>query len=107
MRFLVSGNGGPSSPVNEDMIDLLEYSVLPGFEALVKLESENRILGGGVPISERSVIFIVEAESNETLDQMLRALPFWPILDWQVTPLVSFEGRAFHERKILQQLKRG
>ncbi len=106
MRFLVSGNGGPSSPVSEDMFDLLEYSVLPGFEALAKLESENRIVGG-VPISERSIIFIIEAESNEALDQTLRALPFWPILDWQVTPLVSFEGRAFYERKMLQQLKRG
>jgi hypothetical protein len=107
MRYLVSGNGGPSSPVNEDMVDLLEFSILPGFEALAKLEAENRIVGGGVPISERSVIFIIEAESNEALDQTLRALPFWPMLEWQVTPLVSFEGRAFHERKILQQLKRG
>jgi hypothetical protein len=107
MRFLVSGNGGPSSPAPEDMLDLLEFSVLPGFEALARLEAENKILGGGVPISERSVVFIVEAESNEALDQILRALPFWPILDWQVTPLVSFEGRAFHERKILQQLRKG
>jgi len=107
MRFMVSGHGGPSSPVNEDMMDLLEFSVLPGFEALAKLEAENIIAGGGVPISERSVVFIIEAESNEALDQTLRALPFWAVLDWQVTPLVSFEGRAFHERKILQQLKRG
>jgi hypothetical protein len=31
----------------------------------------------------------------------------WPMLEWQVTPLQSFEGRAFQDRRMLQQLKRG
>jgi hypothetical protein len=29
------------------------------------------------------------------------------MLEWQVTPLQSFEGRAFHDRKMLQQMKKG
>ncbi len=106
MRYLVTGSSGAVSTNAEDMIDLLEEFVLPGFEMLKKLESENRIVAGGVPVSERAIVFIAEAASNEELDQMLRSLPFWGILDWQVTPLQSFEGRAFNERKILQQLKR-
>jgi hypothetical protein len=107
MRYLVNGSAGPSSPINEDMIDLLENFILPGFEALKRLESENRLLAGGVPVSERSLVFIIEAQSNEELDQILRGLPFWSILEWQVTPLQGFDGRAFHERKILQQLRKG
>ncbi len=107
MRYLVNGSSGPTSPMSEDMIELLERFVLPGFEALKKLEEENRIMAGGVPVSERAVVFIIDAQSNEELDQILRGLPFWSILDWQVTPLQSFDGRAFHERKMLQQMKRG
>ncbi len=106
MRYLVTGSSGQSAPIPEDMIDLVEGIVLPGFEALKKLESENTILAGGVPVSERAVVFIIDVSSNEELDQILRALPFWNILEWQVTPLQSFEGRAFQERRMVQQLKR-
>ncbi len=107
MRYLVTGSSGQSAPVPEDMIDLLEGMVLPSLEALKDFESENTILAGGVPVSERAVVFIIEVSSNEELDQILRALPFWGILEWQATPLQSFEGRAFQERRMLQQLKKG
>jgi muconolactone delta-isomerase len=107
MNYLVIGSGGPGLTVPEDMIELLEDYILPGFEALKKLQLENKILAGGVPVSERAVAFIIDAASNEELDQIMRALPLWPVLEWQVTPLQSFEGRAFHERRMLQQLKRG
>ena len=107
MTYLVNGSTGPTSPISEDMIELLEHFILPGFEALKKLESENRVLAGGVPVSERAIVFIIDAQSNEELDQILRGLPFWSIMEWQVTPLQSFDGRAFHERKILQQLRKG
>ena len=107
MMYLVNGSSGPTSPMNEDAMELLERFILPGFEALKKLEGENRIMAGGVPVSERAVVFIIDAQSNEELDQVLRSLPIWSILDWQVTPLQSFDGRAFHERKILQQMRKG
>lgn len=107
MRYLVMGNNGPTGTTDQDMIELLEDLVLPGLEALVRLESENVVLAGGVPVSERGVAFIIDVPSNEELDQTLRSLPFWPILEWQVTPLQSFEGRAFHERRMIQQMKKG
>jgi muconolactone delta-isomerase len=107
MRYLVTGSSGQAGATPEDMIELLEDMVLPSFEALGKLESENTIIAGGVPVSERAVVFIIDVPSNEELDQILRSLPFWPILEWQVTPLQGFDGRAFQERRMLQQLKRG
>ncbi|MGA3174330.1 MAG: muconolactone Delta-isomerase family protein, partial [Syntrophorhabdales bacterium] len=102
MNYLVIGSGGPALTVPEDMIEVLEDFVLPGFEVLKKLQSENKILAGGVPLSERAVAFIIDAASNEELDQIMRALPMWPMLEWQVTPLQSFEGRAFQDRRMLQ-----
>lgn len=107
MRYLVMGSNGPTGTTDEDMIELLEDLVLPGLDALIKLESEGTLLAGGLPVSERGVAFIIDVPSNEELDQILRALPLWGILEWQVTPLQSFEGRAFHERRMIQQLKRG
>jgi hypothetical protein len=107
VRYLVMGNNGPTGTTDEDMIDLLEDLVLPGLDALIKLESEGVVLAGGVPVSERGVAFIIDVPSNEELDQVLRSLPLWSILEWQVTPLQSFEGRAFHERRMNQQLKKG
>jgi len=106
MKYLVTGSSGQVGTTAEDMIDLLENLVLPGFEALKKLESENKILAGGVPVSERAVVFIIAVASNEELDQVLRGLPFWGILEWQVVPLQSFEGRAFHEHRMVQQRKK-
>lgn len=107
MRYLVIGSNGPTAATAEDMIEFLEDLVLPGLEALMKLESDSIVLAGGVPVSERAVAFIIDVPSNEELDQVLRGLPIWGILEWQVTPLQSFEGRAFQDRRTVQQLKRG
>jgi hypothetical protein len=107
MKYLVMGSNGPTGTTTEDMIELLEDFVLPGLESLIKLESENTVLAGGVPVSERAVAFIIDVASNEELDQVLRSLPLWGILEWQVTPLQGFEGRAFQERRMIQQLKKG
>ncbi len=65
MNYLVIGSGGPALTVPEDMIELMEDYILPGFEALAKLQQENKILAGGVPVSERAIAFIIDAASNE------------------------------------------
>jgi muconolactone delta-isomerase len=51
-------------------------------------------------------VFIVEASSNEELDQMLRELPMWGSLDWEVTALQTFAGRAAQERTLVKELKK-
>jgi hypothetical protein len=37
---------------------------------------------------------------------MLRSLPMWGELDWEVTPLQTFTGRAKHERQALREIKK-
>ena len=89
------------------MIPVLEKVVLPGLDALTDLESKKTILAGGLPVGERGLAFIIEAPSNEELDDMLQRIPLWGLLTWEVTPLQSFRARADHERAFTAKFKRG
>jgi muconolactone delta-isomerase len=107
MKFLVVGSEGPGFEDPDDTIEILENAVLPGLAQLIELEERKKILGGGIPVGDRANVFIIEADSNEELDLILRGLSLWGILEWDVTPLQSFAGRAAKEREIVEQLKKG
>jgi hypothetical protein len=106
MRYLVTASGGPGFDSPEESVRVLEKVILPSFDALIKLEREKKILAGGLPVADRAFVFIVEATSNEQLDRILREIPMWGSLQWEVTPLQSFEGRAAQERTAVQHLKK-
>jgi len=105
MRYLVTGSEGPGFSSPEEAVPILEKIVLPSFEALIELEKTKKILGGGLPLGDRSFVFIMEASSNEEVDRVLRRLPMWGALKWKVTALQTFEGRASQERDNVKQLK--
>jgi len=105
MKYLVSGYDGPGFATPEEALQRLEGVVLPSLDALNRLQAEKRILAGGLRVGERSFVFVAEAESNEKLDRMLREIPFWGMLKWEVTPLESFETRAAEERVMTARLK--
>lgn len=107
MKYLVVGSEGPGFASPEGTIQVLEKGIIPTFDALLKLEAEKKILAGGLPLGDRAFVFIADASSNEELDEVLRKLPAWGVLKWQVTALQSFAGRATQERKILTELKKG
>lgn len=107
MKYLVVGSGGPGFASPEEELEVLNKVVLPSFDELIKLENEKKILGGGLPVGDRAFVFIVEAASNAELDNMLRNIPMWGSLDWEVTALQTFSGRAAQERKVLEELKAG
>jgi hypothetical protein len=106
MKYLVIGSGGPGFASPEEAITVLEKIVLPSFDQLIGLEKKKKILAGGLPVGERTFVFIAEASSNEELDQMLRKLPMWGSLDWEVSALQTFSGRADQERSIVKKLKK-
>jgi muconolactone delta-isomerase len=105
MLYLVSATGGPTFHTREEVLEILENTILPGFAALKALEADGKILAGGLPVGERAFIFIIDAPNNKALDDLLRELPFWPVLEWDVVPLQSFASRAAHERKTVAALK--
>jgi hypothetical protein len=106
MRYLVMGSGGPGFASPEEAKAVLESIILPSFNELIKLEKAKKIVAGGLPVGERAFVFIVESKTNDDLDKMLRALPMWGTLDWEVTPLQTFSGRAKQERQAVKELKR-
>jgi hypothetical protein len=105
MQYLVEGARGPLPPSPELAIALLEGTVIPHFEYLIRLKAEGKMLAGGVPVGDRAFVCIIEAASNDEADRIIRDMPVWGLLEWKVTPLQSIEARAEMERKIMQELK--
>jgi len=106
MRYLVTGSEGPGFASPEEAVEILEEVVLPTFDVLLKLEAQKKIVAGGLPVGDRAFVFIAEAGSNEELDRLLRSLPAWGVLEWHVTPLQSFAGRAAQERDVVKRFKK-
>ena len=107
MRYLVTLENievGPLLPP-EQLIGVIRRAVLPSLEALVRMESEGKILGGGHPVGERGAAFIVEADSNEELDGLLQDLPGWGVVKMKVTPLQRFENRLEHTRQFADRME--
>jgi hypothetical protein len=106
MKYLVISSEGPGFTSPEQAVEILEKVILPTFDALITLEVEKKILAGGLPIGARAFVFILEASSNEEADQLLRDIPAWGVLKWEVRPLQSFEGRAKKERGVVEEIKK-
>lgn len=106
MKYLVIGSHGPSFASPEEELSVLENGILPTFDTFIKMEENKKIIAGGLPVGERRFVFILEAASNEEADQLLRKIPAWGALDWDVTPLQSFAGRAAQERAVTEGLKK-
>ncbi len=104
--YLVIGSEGPGFTTPEEAIQVLEKGILPTFDALMKLQEEQKILAGGLPIGDRALVFIVKAASNDEVDKLLRSLPAWGALKWKVTALESIAGRAAQDRAFLNELKK-
>lgn len=105
MKYLVVGSGGPGFASPEEALDVLQSTILPSFNQLIELQKKKKI-DGGLPVGDRAFVFIAEAKSNEELDQMLRNLPMWGELDWEVTALQTFKGRATQERQAIRDIKK-
>lgn len=105
MQYLVHGTGGPGFATPAETLAVLENGIIPTFEHIMKLEANGRIVAGGLPVGDRSFAFVVEAASNEDVDEVLRDIPAWGVLDWTVTPLQSVRARADKERGVAEALR--
>lgn len=105
--YLVKTTEGPGFAAAEEVAEVLEQGILPLFDRLMELEAEKKIVAGGLPAGSRTFYLIVEADSHDEVDRMLRDLPAWGVFSWKVTPLQSIKGRSEMERQILKWLKSG
>jgi muconolactone delta-isomerase len=80
----------PLLPV-ERLVEIIREAVLPSVENLVALKEQGKVVTGGYPIGEGAIVFIVEADSEEELHEILKGLPLSEVAQAKVTPLSSFE----------------
>jgi len=106
MKYLVNGTDGPGFTSAEEALAVLEKLILPTFARLIKLEADDKVLAGGLPVGARAFSFIIEAASHEELDDLLRSLPAWGLLNWSIIPLQSFDARAAYEQRLVDELKK-
>lgn len=107
MLYLVTGEYVEVGPLlsHQQSIQQVEQMVIPSLETCVKLKAEGKILAGGVVTGERASAFVLEAESNEEVSQIVQDSPFWMLNKWKITPLDSFENRVAQVREMLKRLK--
>ena len=107
MQYLVTGEyvePGALLPLDK-VVEMVENAAVPSLRALAQLQQDGTILAGGIHVAARTGTMILEAESPEAADQILGRLPFWGLLRWTVTPLVSFSDRADWEAQAVAELK--
>ncbi len=106
MKYLVSMESIETGLLPfQQMAGLIEQTILPGLETVQKLEKEKKVLGGGVLAGKRKGVVIIEAASNEELDQILTSLPFWGLMKVEVSPLMTFSQAIVRTRESLKQIK--
>jgi hypothetical protein len=104
MQFLVRGTlMDPEGPLpKEQIVKMLEYVVATSLAKLMRLEQERKVIGGGIPVGDRGVTFIVEAKDGLEADAILRDLPLSDVTSWNVTPLQPFRARIGNDHKLLE-----
>ena len=103
MEYLVEAKNIDGLIPMKDVPDYITHIVLPSYEHLIKLESENKIKGG-LLAGQRAGAFVMDAPSNEELGKMLKAIPFWGMVEWKVTPLQSFKSALDQDGNIAKML---
>jgi muconolactone delta-isomerase len=80
----------PLLPV-ERLVGVIREAVLPSVESLIALKSQGKVLTGGYPIGQGAIVFIVETDSEEELNEILEGLPLSEVAEAKVTLLRTFE----------------
>ena len=103
MQYLVEAENMDGLIPMKDVPDYINHIVIPSYEQLIKLESENKIKGG-LLAGQRAGAFVMEASSSEDLGKLLRSIPFWGMVKWKVTPLQSLKSALEQDGHIAKML---
>ena len=81
----------PLLPIDE-LVRVVRKSVLPSLEALRNLQARGKVVTGGYPIGDRFMVFVVEADSEEHLWEMLEDVPLSGMAKTKVRLLQGFDA---------------
>jgi len=100
VEFKATQSRTPTS--REQAIELLDKRIIPTLDSL---GSDAKVRAGGIAGDTLAGAFVVGAQSKDRVDELVRALPAWGIMQWKVTPLETFAHRADIEKKVVQGLR--
>jgi muconolactone delta-isomerase len=100
VEFEAAQAGTPTS--REQTIELLDTRIIPTLESL---ETEGKVRAEGIATGTLAGAFVVGAQSKDEVNELVRALPAWGIMQWKVTPLETFAHRADIEKKVVRGLR--
>lgn len=60
----------------QGVVQIVEQTVLPSFEALARLQKQKKILAGGIYSGDRRGAFILDVADNDEANRVLMSLPF-------------------------------
>lgn len=103
MQYLVEAENIDGLIPMKDVPDYINHIVIPSYEQLIKMESENKIKGG-LLAGQRAGAFVMEASSHDEIGKILRAIPFWGMVKWKIIPLQSFKSALEQDGKIAKML---
>lgn len=103
MQYLVEAENIDGLIPMTEVPEFINNIVIPSYQQLINLESENKIKGG-LLAGQRAGVFIIEAPSNEEVGKILRSIPFWGMVKWKVTPLQSFKSALDQDSQIGKML---
>ena len=81
----------PLLPIDE-LVRVVRKSILPSLEALRALQARGKVVTGGYPIGDRFMVFVVEADSEEHLWEMLEDVPLSGKAKTKVRLLQGFDA---------------
>ena len=78
-------------PSIDGLLGAVRETILPTLEALSALKERGVVLDGGYPSGKRSIMLIVEADSEERVRGMLEDVPGWEAQTTEVSRLHTLE----------------
>ena len=78
-------------PSLEGLLGHVRETILPTLEALSDLKERGVVLDGGYPSGQRSIMLVVEADSEERVREMLEGVPGWEAETTEVSRLHTLE----------------
>jgi Muconolactone delta-isomerase len=92
-QYLVTvdiADADPLLPIDQ-LVTVVRDAVLPSIESLISLKAQGKVVTGGYPQGQSSLVLIMEADSDEQLNEILSDLPLSNAAELEATRLRSFE----------------
>jgi hypothetical protein len=88
----------------EESAMYVQQVVKPSLQTLWKHAEDKKIVGGTVA-GGREAAFIIDVDSNAEVGRMLRTLPLWGAMRWNVVPLQSFQSAIDQDSEAVQAMR--